>query len=606
MHRGCFVWTPTPPLFGQRTPRPGPVRVCVCVPFLAGPGGPASRARFGAPHLFLWPFLLLSVRSAPFGLGLPCFSCFLVFFLLPSCAPPLSPPFPVFLPWVPWALASCGPTPSSLLFRLFFPPPSVFVCFFFPGFLASLFFFRALLAVRCRAAVSRAVGRVGVCCCGPCASVGARARLRSVVRCPLPVPPPFVLSPIVLCVPGGAVLAALLFPFLLPVAAVWCCPPDPSSAWRGVFFFASGLCWLCPPPPLRAAGCAVLCCGLSCVASCGAAVCGVFCVVSVVVWRACVLAPWCAVVVVFYFRAPLRSLLVFFFVLFLAFPWCSGLFLFLCSACAVLCWCVCVVALCALLSCPCGAGWCFVLLSVVFACWLLGLAVLCCLLMGPGGSWCRVSVVCCGVSLGALLRRVAARCAARWCCRVVCPVAVRRSGVLCLPALCFVVSCRAVCVLLWCVAAWCCSPLYFVPCASRGVVLCVPCPLLPLWCCCGALLSLGALLPCAVPRGAVLPCGAVVSSPAALFGLFPAFVWFLLLEKPLQNLFKYFFLFCENKVKLYTTQRTHTRTLAGSQTMSGSLPYMSPRVGGGVVAGMSKKKCFYIALRHTLVVLEMH
>ena len=47
---------------------------------------------------------------------------------------------------------------------------------------------------------------------------------------------------------------------------------------------------------------------------------------------------------------------------FLSFPVGSGLragsgsFLFLCSACAVLCWCACVVALCSVLSCPRGAG----------------------------------------------------------------------------------------------------------------------------------------------------------------------------------------------------------------------------------------------------------
>ena len=60
----------------------------------------------------------------------------------------------------------------------------------------------------------------------------------------------------------------------------------------------------------------------------------------------------------------------FFLAFFLAFPWCSELFLLLCSACAVLCWCACVVALFPLLSGPCGAGWRFVLLGVVFACWL--------------------------------------------------------------------------------------------------------------------------------------------------------------------------------------------------------------------------------------------
>ena len=93
MHRGCFMWTPTPPLAGRRTPRPGPVRVCVCSSFLAGSGGPASRARSGAPHLFLW-LLCLSALLGPLRAGvapvlvlcLPspppfCF-CFVVFFFI--------------------------------------------------------------------------------------------------------------------------------------------------------------------------------------------------------------------------------------------------------------------------------------------------------------------------------------------------------------------------------------------------------------------------------------------------------------------------------------------------------------------------------------------
>ena len=135
---------------------------------------------------------------------------------------------------------------------------------------------------------------------------------------------------------------------------------------------------------------------------------------------------------------------------FLLFPVCSGLragsgwFLFLCSACALLCWPACAVALCLVLSCPRRAGWCFVLLPVVFVCLLLGLAVLCCLLVGPGGSWCRVSVPCCGVSLAAVLHRVAARCAA-WRCVVV------RCAVL----FCFVRCCRASCCVLGrCLSSW--------------------------------------------------------------------------------------------------------------------------------------------------------
>ena len=199
--------------------------------------------------------------------------------------------------------------------------------------------------------------------------------------------------------------------------------------------------------------------------------------------------------------------------------------------------------LCCCLLCLCVCCWAW--LSSVVSWWVL---------VAPGvvSRWRAVVcpwVLCCAVLLRVVPPGVALLCtvlfrfapfrAAARC--VVSLGAVRRPGVLCLLALCFVLSPRAVCVLLWCVAASCCSPLCFVPCAPWGVVLCVPCPLLPVQCCCGALLSLGALLPCAVPRGAVLPYGAVVFRPAALFGLFPAFVWFLLLEKPLQNLLKYFF-----------------------------------------------------------------
>ena len=88
-------------------------------------------------------------------------------------------------------------------------------------------------------------------------------------------------------------------------------------------------------------------------------------------------------------------------------------------------------------------------------------------------------------------------------------------------------------------------------------LLSLPCAVLL----CG-LLSLGAQLPCAVPRGAVLPRGAVVSCPAALLGLFLVWVLLYLLEKPLQNFVKYFFslfLAFENKKKLYKTQHTRVQ-----------------------------------------------
>ena len=134
-----------------------------------------------------------------------------------------------------------------------------------------------------------------------------------------------------------------------------------------------------------------------------------------------------------------------------------------------------VLCCCLLCLCVCSWAWLFSVVSwwvlvassvlsrwrAVVCPWVLCCAVL--LRVVPPG----VALLC------AVLFRLppfgaAARCVVSW-------GAVRRLGVLCLLAPCFVLSPRAVCVLLWCVAAWCCSPLCFVPCAPWGVVLCVSC-----------------------------------------------------------------------------------------------------------------------------------
>ena len=75
--------------------------VCVCVCVCAFLGGPASRAHSGAPHRSCCRCGFLSASS---GLRVPLF---FVFF----SAPPLSPPFRCFRPWVPWASALCGCPP---------------------------------------------------------------------------------------------------------------------------------------------------------------------------------------------------------------------------------------------------------------------------------------------------------------------------------------------------------------------------------------------------------------------------------------------------------------------------------------------------------------
>ena len=199
-----------------------------------------------------------------------------------------------------------------------------------------------------------------------------------------------------------------------------------------------------------------------------------------------------------------------------------------------------------------------------------------CPLLSPGGSWwllVSLFVVCCGVSLGAVLGRGAAFCRPALCCCALC---------------CFVLLCLVLLRAVSCLGALsvvlgpfafrrCDLSCLVVPCVfCRGVLLravvhrCALCRVLPGVSCCAfpvlsALYAVSVrpcspLVPCSpmlFPCGAVLPFGAVVSCPAALFGLFPVFVWFLLLEELLQNLFQCFPAF-ENKIKLYTTQRTHT------------------------------------------------
>ena len=166
MHRGCIVWTPTPPLFYRRTPRPGPACVCVRAPLgRVGRAGLPGVFWCASPSLVAAYFALLFCL-APSGPGLPClclFSgfCFLFFFFFYFFAPPLSLSFCVFLPGVPWALTSCGPPAEPPLFFFFFfffclfpsPPPPPRLFFFCPScswfFAAFLFFCLGVPVLRC-------------------------------------------------------------------------------------------------------------------------------------------------------------------------------------------------------------------------------------------------------------------------------------------------------------------------------------------------------------------------------------------------------------------------------------------------------------------------
>ena len=259
MHRGCFVWTPTPPLAGRRTPRPGPVRVCVCVLFLAGSGGPASRARSGAPHLFLWP-LCLSALLGPLRAGVALFSLAAVavprwlFFSASRC---LARPSFGSVVWPLAALWWLLPRPPPLCVSRVSSLLLVALVFFF-------FFFLLLLLSACAPVVSGFLWFPALGCPGP-------RRLRCLF-----------------CWPSASRLSVRLslfraFRLAFGCSRVVAAPPPPSFVSRG---FRS----------CRSVLCAVLCCAsLGAVlrraaARCVARCCGVVCFVALV-WCRCLLRP---------------------------------------------------------------------------------------------------------------------------------------------------------------------------------------------------------------------------------------------------------------------------------------------------------------------------
>ena len=279
-------------------------RVCVCVLFLAGSGGPASWAHFGALHLFLWPLLVRSLFARPPpGLGCPvCGCCWLFssfvffFFSLAVSGVPCFPGRGALGPGVLWSSAPhlfffvpgplvscvrCFPARGAVglgallssrvapLFACFFsssspPPPSPFSFFLFFPFLfrllpfCALFFFFLFFSLPCRAGcavaglvrVSLAAGCAGVCCC--------------VVGCSLVVPGLCVLLSVgcggVFCIVRGAVWAAWVglgscSALLPPVAVSW----SPVVARDGVLSWGAALRCSDVPPLVRCAA-VVPCC----------------------------------------------------------------------------------------------------------------------------------------------------------------------------------------------------------------------------------------------------------------------------------------------------------------------------------------------------------
>ena len=521
MHRGCFVLTPRPPRTGRRTPRQGPVRVCVCVPSSPGRAGrPPGRVLVRLTFFYGRSCCSLCLLG-PLWAGVVLLVLFLGFFFSPLVCPPCLPRSLFSGPGClgPWRLVVLPP-PSFVCF-FFLPPPCVcffFACFlfFFCGFFTSFFVFFFVLCWLCGALwVRRGLWGVLVCVVG-----GLVLRRGPVCACVL------LFGAACLCLP---LLCCCLLCCVCPVAPCWrrcsfpCClwwlpcgvaRLTPRALGAGFVSFCVGFVPDVPPPP-SAAGCAVLCCGLSCVVWCGAAVCGVFCVVSVVVRRACVFAPCCAgsccaVVVVLSSRAALlRSLLASFF--FCVVPCLSvvlrAVSVFVLCLCGAVLVCLRCCSLCAAL-CPL---WRWLVFCVVVCCVCLFAVGPGCPLLSPGGSWwllvscfggvlwcvpgCRAALCCCALCRPALcgfvllclvlscgvfcpgaLSVVLGSCAFRrrvlsclaalcvFCCGVLlcgvvrrCALCRVRPGVLCCAFPVLSSLCRVAVGLPWCLAPPCCA-----------------------------------------------------------------------------------------------------------------------------------------------------
>ena len=473
---------------------------CACPAWPGRAGRPPGRVLV---HLtFSWPFLLRSllVRPPP-GSGCPVCGCCWVFFfvafpLLPPAAPPLCPALRVFRPRVPSALASC---PPPFFFPSVRPVVSCFACFPSwgalglgvllpsPPFLFFVFFAPPLPVV---SGVSCFPVAFGLC-----------------------APPPFFFF---------LLFSVLLLFFLLRVCCVCsgvsCCafPALPVRCAVHVVCAVSGgwCCWFLVSLPfvggLLVALIArhrrlVVCVGSGArVLSGRRLVSSLWCPVPLccVLWRCA--AVWCCAVVpclLFFCFSPCWWR---WYPVVPRWFWAPGRF----RVVSVSVICLCGAVLVCLRRCSLfGAllpsrGW--LVFCVVVCCVCVFAVGPGCPLLSPGGSRCRVSVACCGVSLGAVLRRVAARCAA-WRC-----VVVRR-----VVLFCSVWCCRAPC----CVLGRCPSSCGPVPSGA------VSCPVSPALCvfCCGVSLR-GVVRCCALcrVRPGVSCCAFLVVSALCSVAVWPA------------------------------------------------------------------------------------
>ena len=510
MHRGCFVWTPTPSLAGRRTTRPGPARLCVCVPFLAGSGRPASRARSGAPQLFSLAALSFCFARPPPGWGCP-FLCRFVFFL-----PPLLSARPSCL------LRSfiCGPGCLGLwrLVFLSFPPRRpVLVFFSFPPSAPPL----SLAFFGFRPRLPWASALCVVCFLGlpllrfPCALVSLvfPAWPLAVPWWLLPPPPPFRVSWF-----SSPPLGALFFFFFLPFP--FCAP------------VVSGFLW-CPAP--GALGFGAVCCLLCWPTASSLSVCfRLFCVVRLAVGCSLVAAapPPPPPFRVSRFSSPPLG-----------------------AVCRVLCCAVCPwVRCCTTLRRVVASG--VVLLCAVLFCSARFGAAACC--AAPCGAACRPVALCfaalcfavfpramcsvlCVFSPGVLVRAVVRRCAlccvcpGSLCCAFPVPPALCGAVLPCAGAFALCCSCGACCcwhLVLWCVAVCCavsfgvlwCSTGSGGPWSSAGGVFRCPCPCLAVW---SASLWLVwfAVLPCLPVSCSVVLCCCALLSLCGVVGACFALLW---------------------------------------------------------------------------------
>ena len=541
----CFAWSPQgwgcPPLFRRSCRSSLPWR-CVLVVFLGLrlPGSPCAPASFVSPA---WPlaalwwllpspppptFCVSRFSSLLLGALVFFFSFFFFFFL---CAPPLSPAFSGFRPRVPWASALCVVCFVGLL--LLGSPCA------FPSFVLSAWLlaapplpppFVSRGSRRCRSVLCAA-------CCAVLCVPGCGAALRCCALC----------RP-VLCCRVLCCFAALVWCRCLLRRALWRCPSPWGPVLCGaVFWGVPARCVLCAVCVLWWRGGACCClplCFVLCVSR-GAVLC-VPCPLRSV--RCCASLCCCPRVVLF--------------------VWCV---LLLAPGAVVRCCVLCCFLWCAVVRCwvwwPVGVCWWRVLVSVSLSGRLVCFPV--------------VGVVCCGALLscvvfcGAVLSRGAVLlCSAvvlRCCWGLLCPPVACRAVLCCAVGwLCCFLPGGGVCVL-WCSFSRAVRSLSSPLCALRCLVVLAVVPCFPVSCavalccrvvlCCRALLSFcGAVCVCfallrpVVRRRAVLCC-AVGCLCCFLPGGGVCVLWC-----PFPP--------CRH------AQKKHQSS------------YMSPRVGGGVVAGM--------------------